>query len=138
MQSDRAHMSTEISATSDSLLARLTHFFQAYAASEIADRPLSQEARLAAFLDKIRPLLRATAQPERTPAQPHLWGVDWWLALARERALLLVNFPGSCWVSGWWVWVARSEGIWCDGWSASRPIRLARGASAIMAAPDLV
>src|SRR4051812_11823080 len=26
---------------------------------------------------------------------------------------------GSCWVSGWWVWVVRSEGIWCDGWSAS-------------------
>src|SRR4051812_13169146 len=27
---------------------------------------------------------------------------------------------GSCWVSGWWVWVVRSEGIWCDGCSASR------------------
>src|SRR3954447_6667477 len=31
---------------------------------------------------------------------------------------------GSCWVSGWWVWVARSEGIWCDGWSvSSQPAR---------------
>src|SRR4051794_22842875 len=26
---------------------------------------------------------------------------------------------GSCRVPGWWVWVARSEGIWCDSWSAS-------------------
>src|SRR4051794_36929677 len=26
---------------------------------------------------------------------------------------------GSCRVPGWWVWVARSESICCDGWSAS-------------------
>ena len=29
------------------------------------------------------------------------------------------NDQGSCRVSGWWVWVARSEGFRCDGWSAS-------------------
>src|SRR3954470_20941708 len=25
-----------------------------------------------------------------------------------------LNRVGSCRVPGWWVWVARSEGIWCD------------------------
>src|SRR4051812_10392180 len=31
----------------------------------------------------------------------------------------VIIFEGSCRVPGWWVWVARSEGIWCDSWSAS-------------------
>src|SRR5215204_516241 len=37
---------------------------------------------------------------------------------ARPRAAWKIGC-GSCWVPGWWVWVARSEGIWCDSWSAS-------------------
>src|SRR3954453_8291562 len=33
------------------------------------------------------------------------------------RRIRWVFRGGSCRVPGWWVWVARSEGIWCDGWS---------------------